>query len=237
MHRRFPGRRFHAVVLAIAILELAPAAALAGSHWTYGLAAAASLEYPYRVEPNPGSRPASLSPGLILGASGTRDLTRHASLVLEGGYREYGTTLGLVGIPESPPTSGSLRAQYFSLGAGLRIRPFSDAARATGPYLQVVPAFFFSRWEESTVDHEGWDMMTGAWRPRTTHTDAFRSAMPGIEMSAGMHARITDVIGTDVAVRLTQSADLGEHDLGRFSSGDFRGLDEIAVVGGFTWSP
>ena len=103
--------------------------------------------------------------------------------------------------------------------------------------MQILPALFVSRWEESTVDHEGYDMLTGAWRARATHTDSFRSALPGIELSAGFRARIASVVGTDIALRMSRSADLGEHGLGRFSSGDFRGLDEVALVGGLTWSP
>src|SRR5262249_44190236 len=115
--------------------------------------------------------------------------------------------------------------------------PWSGVARRAGPYAQILPAVFVSRWEESTVDHEGYDMLTGAWRPRATYTDSFRSALPGFELSAGFRARIAGVVGTDVAVRLTRSEDLGAHGLGRFSGGHFRGLDEVALVGGLTWSP
>jgi hypothetical protein len=154
-----------------------------------------------------------------------------------GRLRAYDQALGLVAIPETPPTTGSLRAEYFSLGAGLRIQPWSSSERGAGPYVQIVPALFVARWEENTVDHEGYDMLTGTWRAQTTYSDSFRSVLPGIELSAGLRARITHVVGTEVAVRLTRSADPGEHSLGRFSSGDFRGLDEVALVGGLTWSP
>jgi hypothetical protein len=147
-----------------------------------------------------------------MSASGGRALTRHTSLIIEGGYRGYDETLGLAGIPETSPTTGTLRAEYFSLGAGLRIQPWSDAGRVAAPYVQILPALFVSRWEETTVDHEGYDMTSGAWRVRATHTDSFRSVLPGIELSAGFRARITSVVGTDFAVRMT-------------------------LVGGLTWSP
>ena len=239
MKHEFPARPLtHAAGFTIVVLGVAGGAARAGQPWTYSIAAATSVPYEYRLDEHDfGSYPSSLAPGLSLSAAGARALTRHTSLVIEGGYRGYSQALGLVRIPETPPTTGTLRAEYFILGAGLRIEPWSDAARRAGPYAQILPAIFVSRWEESTVDHEGYDMLTGAWRARATHTDSFRSALPGIELSAGFRARIASVVGTDIALRMSRSADLGEHGLGRFSSGDFRGLDEVALVGGLTWSP
>lgn len=219
--------------LTLAALAATPPHVAAGG-WDFVLAAATSPGYEYRVDERVyGTYRASFDPGLSLTASGARTLTRHASLVLAGGYRGFTSAIGGMGIPELPPTTGELRAEYFSIGAGLRV----EARPGSGPYVQILPALFVSRWGETTVDQEGWDMMSGNWRPEARSTDSFRSVLPGIELSAGFRLRFTSALGTDLALRLTRSADLGEHALGRFSSGDFRGLDELALVGGITWSP
>src|SRR5207247_2132800 len=162
-----------------------------------------------------GNYPEAFGPGPSAGVAGARRLTRHVSLVLEGGYRGYSKALALYRVPEALPTTGRLRAEFFSLGAGLRVQPSFDWA--VSPYAQIIPTIFVSRWEERTVDHEGYD--SHGWRQRTTHTDSFRSARPGFAVSAGLRARFSSVLGADIAVRLTRSADLGEHALGRFSSG------------------
>ena len=206
--------------------------------WTYSIAAAPAPKYTYRVEDfGFGGYRRTFDTGLLVGGSAGRTLTRHVSLVLEGGYHGYSTPLGIVGIPEVPPTTGRLRAELFSLGAGLRLEPLADPAPKLRPFVQITPALFVSRWEERTVDHEGYDMTSGVWRPRTTHTDTYRSALPGLAATVGVLARVSSVVGVEAAVRLTRSADLGEHKLGRFSGGDFRGLDETAFTAGFAWSP
>lgn len=229
-----------AACFTVTILGLLAAPALAGERgaWTYSIAAATSKIYDYRIDEfSFGSYPESFDPGLSVGGAAVRRLTRHVSLVLEGGYRGYSKALALESIPEALPTTTELRAEFFSLGAGLRLERWSDPAVPLRPYVQIIPALFVSRWEERTVDHEGYDFYSGAWRPRTTHSDSFRSVLPGFAVSTGVRARITSVVGTDVAVRLTRSADLGEHALGRSSSGDFLGLDEVALVGSLAWSP
>jgi len=228
-------RRTHSLtmVAAAAILTLPSGAAFARA-WNYSLAAAASSGYDYRVNDHPyGSYTSSFGPGFAVTGSAARAVSRHASLVLSGGYRRYSEAFGVVAT-DQPPTTGELRAEFFSMGAGLRIEP----RQGSGLYMQVLlPALFVSRWNESTVEEEGWNMMTGAYQSRTTHTDSFKSAQPGIELSAGLRTRLTSALGTDFGVRFTRSADLGEHALGRFSSGDFQGLNELALVGGITWSP
>ena len=108
-------------------------------------------------------------------------------------------------------------------GAGRRLRSGQPT-----PEQQKVAAER-TRWEENTVH--------GTWQSSTTHTDSFRSLLPGVELSAGFRARFWKALGTDFALRLTSTADPGEHDLGSFSSGKFHGLDELALVGGITWSP
>jgi len=220
------------VVITAAILTLPAGAALARP-WNYTLAAAASSGYDYRVDEHSfGTYASSFGPGFAVTGSAARGVSRHASLVLSGGYRRYSEAFGIVAT-EQPPTTGELRAEFFSIGAGLRIEP----RQGSGLYMQVLlPALFVSRWNESTVEEEGWNM-TGAWQSRTTHSDSFMSAQPGIELSAGLRTRFTSALGTDFGVRFTRSADLGDHALGRFSSGDFQGLNELALVGGITWSP
>ena len=228
-------RRTHSltIVIPVAILTLSAGSAFARA-WNYSLTAAASSGYDYRVNDHPyGSYTSSFGPGFGVTGSAARAVSRHASLVLSGGYRRYSEAFGVVAT-EQPPTTGELRAEFFSMGAGLRIEP----RQGSGLYMQVLlPALFVSRWNESTVEEEGWNMMTGAYQSRTTHTDSFKSAQPGIELSAGLRTRLTSALGTDFGVRFTRSADLGEHALGRFSSGDFQGLNELALVGGITWSP
>jgi hypothetical protein len=229
-------RRIHSLAAAItlALLGVVPSHAAEVRTWSYSLAAGVSNAYGYRVDENsPGTYTASFDPGLLLNATALRTLTRHTSLVFSGGYRGYRQDLGLVAVPELPPTTGELRAEYFSLGLGLRIEP----RHGSGPYIQALPALFVSRWEESTVDEAGRNLMTGDWQQRSTHTDSFRSVLPGIELGAGFRGRLWSSLGTDIGLRLTSTADLGQHDLGRFSSGSFHGLDELALVAGITWSP
>src|SRR5262245_28175010 len=115
--------RTHSLTIAItaAILALAQGSALAGS-WSYSLTAATSSRYNYRVDEHSfGTYTSSFGPGFSVTGSAARTLTRHASLVLSGGYRRYSNEFGTVGIPEMPPTTGNLRAEYFSVGAGLMI--------------------------------------------------------------------------------------------------------------------
>jgi len=220
------------IAVTAAILVLPQCSALARS-WDYSLTAAASSRYDYRVDEHSyGTYTSSLGPGFAITGSAARSVSRHVSLVLSGGYRRYSAELGTAGIPEAPPTTGDLRAEYFSVGAGLKIEPRQGA----GFYTQVLPALFVSRWGQNTVDQEGWNMLTGTWQQRATHTASFKSALPGIELSGGFRARFSSALGTDFALRYTRSADLGEHALGS-SSGDFRGLNELALVGGITWSP
>ena len=223
---------------AASLVLVAAASACVRGRWTYSIAAAPAPTYTYRVEDfDFGNYRGTFDTGLLAGASAARTLTRHATLVLAGGYHGYSRALGLVGIPEVPPTSGRLRADVFSLGAGMRLEPLADRTRNLRPFVEFTPALFVSRWEERTVDHEGYDMTSDTWRPRTTHTDTYRGALPGFTAALGVHARASSVAGFELAVRLTRSADLGEHALGRFSSGDFRGLDETAFTAGFAWSP
>src|SRR5262252_3560265 len=166
-------RRLHvfAIAVATAILALPRGSALARS-WSYSLSAATSSGYDYRVDEHGyGTYTSSFGPGFALTGSAVRPVSRHASLVLSGGYRRYGAALGTAGVPEVPPTTGDLRAEYFSIGAGLRIEP----RQGSGFYAQVLPALFVSRWGENTVDQEGWNMLTDAWQQRSTHTDSFMS--------------------------------------------------------------
>jgi len=222
-----------AAAFTLALLTAAPSHAAEVRKWSYSLAAAVSNSYGYRVDEHSfGTYTSSFDPGLLLSATTTRTLAKHTSLVISGGYRGYRQDLGLIAVTDQPPTTGTLRAEYFSIGAGLRIEP----RHGSGPYVQALPALFVSRWEESTVVHEGWDM-TGAWQQQSTHTDSFRSVLPGIELSAGFRTRFWSALGTDIGLRLTSTADLGQHALGRFSSGSFQGLDELALVAGITWSP
>jgi hypothetical protein len=220
--------------LTLVALAADPPHAAAARTWNYSLAAAASSGYDYRVDEHSfGTYESSFGPGFAVTGSAARAVSRHTSLVLSGGYRRYSEAFGVVAT-ELPPTTGELRAEFFSIGAGLRIEP----RQGSGLYMQMLlPALFVSRWNESTVEEEGWSMMTGAWQSGTTHTDSFTSAQPGFELSAGFRARLWSALGTDFGVRFTSSADLGKHTLGRFSSGDFQGLNELALVGGITWSP
>src|SRR5262249_56576781 len=100
-----------AAALAFAALGLAAGAARAGPRWTYSIAAATTIPYGYR----PDESDALLAPDLSVSASGARALTRHASLVIAGGYRGYRHTLGLAYIPETPPTTGTLWAEYLNI--------------------------------------------------------------------------------------------------------------------------
>jgi hypothetical protein len=227
-----------AAAITVALLGAAPSHAAEKPSekpfWSYSLGAAVSTAYGYRVdEQAAGTYTTTFDPGLLLSATVDRTITRHTSLVVSAGYRGYSRDLGLIAVPEAPPVTGQLRAQYFSIGVGLRIEP----RHGSGPYMQALPALFVSRWEESTVDHEGWNFMTGAWQSRSGHSDSFSRVLPGIELSAGFRTRFWSSLGTDIGLRLTSSADVGEHDLGRFSSGKFHGLDELALVGSITWSP
>ena len=236
-----PPRRFvgaSSLSCAASLVLVVSAFASDRGRWTYSIAAAPAPTYTYRVDDfGFGSYRQRFGTGLTGGVSAMRTVTRHVSLVFEGGYHGYSAPIGLVAIPEVPPTTGRLRAEFFSLGAGLRLEPFADRTRSPRLFLEIQPALFVSRWEERTVDHEGYDMISGSWRPRTTHSDAYRSALPGFAATMGVRTRVSSVVGLETAVRLTRSADLGEHTLGRFSSGDFRGLDETAFVAGFSWSP
>jgi len=239
-YHRPPHAFVRASSLACAASFVLVASAFAGEQgrWTYSIAAAPAPKYTYRVEDfSFGSYRGTFNSGLLAGASARRTLTRHVSLVLEGGYHGYSAPLGIAGIPEVPPTSGQLRAELFSFGAGLRLEPLADRTRNMRPFVEITSALFVSRWEERTVDHEGHDLMSGTWRPRATHTDTYRSALPGFAATMGVRARVSSAVGVEAALRFTRSADLGEHTLGRFSSGDFRGLDETAFVAGFAWSP
>ena len=109
----------------ITILSLLAAPGLAGerSAWTYSIAAATSPIYDYRIDEfSFGSYPESFDPGLSVGGAAVRRLTRHVSLVLEGGYRGYSKALDLRGglggrgFPEAPLTTGRLRTEFFSVG-------------------------------------------------------------------------------------------------------------------------
>jgi len=223
-----------AAAIILALLGAVPSHAADKPAWSYALGAAVSTAYGYRVDQQPtGTTTTSFDPGLLLSGTVTRTLTRHTALTFSTGYRRYSRDLDLVAIPEVPPTTGQLRSQYFSIGAGLRIEP----KHGSGPYIQALPTIFISRWEENTVDREGTNLMTNEWRPRSSHSDSFQSVLAGIELGAGFRVRFWSKLGTDFGLRITSSGDPGEHDLGRFSSGKFHGLDELALVGGITWSP
>src|SRR2546425_9954197 len=83
-----------------AILTLLAAPSPAGERgaWTSSITAATSPVYDYRVDEfSFGSYPESFDPGLSVGGAAVRRLTRHVSLVLEGGYRGYSKALDLRG--------------------------------------------------------------------------------------------------------------------------------------------
>src|SRR5436190_4865076 len=119
-------RRSHSLAAAITLvlLGVVPAHADEKAAWSYGLGAAVSTAYGYRIDEQPtGTYTSSFDQGLLLSAAVTRTLSRHTSLVFSGGYRGYEKALGLVAVPELPPLTGELRADYFSMGVGLRVEP------------------------------------------------------------------------------------------------------------------
>jgi hypothetical protein len=233
-----PLHRSRAIAVSTAFLAFLAVPALADESrsWTYSIAAGVSPRYGYRTDSFGSGNAASFENGFSFVGGAIRPVTRRVSMVVEGGYHVYGKPIGIIGIPELPPTTGRLRAEFYSLGVGLRLQPWSDPSRPS-PYAQITPALYVSRWEEHIVDHEGYDLLSGSYRQRSTHVESFRNALPGVALSAGVSGRIAGVVGSDIAVRVTRSADLGEHGLGRFSSGDFHGLTEVALLAGLTWSP
>src|SRR5438093_92856 len=110
-----------AACFTITIVSLLAAPGLAGerSAWTYSIAAATSQIYDYRIDEfDFGNYPGRVEPRLSVGGAAARTLTRHVSMVLEGGYRGYSKPLALGSIWGAPPTTGRLRADVFSFGAG-----------------------------------------------------------------------------------------------------------------------
>ena len=230
--------RISAALAALAplILAFGPPPAGAQGRWTYSIAAGHADRFVYRVEDfSFGSYPSSFRSGFQASSAATRTITKHVSVHLEAGYAGYSRALGLRGIG-SPPM-GRLRAGFFPVAAGLQLGPFTNPHLAVRPYLQIAPALVLSRWEERVTYAEGWDLTTGAWRPRSAHVDARWNALPGFVAAMGCRGQLSSVVGIEGALRYTRSADGGYHTLGQFSSGEFRGLSVWSAVAGLTWSP
>jgi hypothetical protein len=211
------------------VLALNPIEARGASPWSLGLSAGAADRYTYHDEDKDGwgdhfddSWTASL------GAS--RSLGRHLSIQVDAGYLSYDRGLSIGSIPEIPPPSSELSAQIPSLGVGLRYYPTGPATARARVYLQLVPTLYVSRWKERSEYPAHTDFFSGIYQSARVEEDTFTSVLPGFAAGIGFVGLNQTPIRLDLGFRYYYSTNPGSQDLGRFSSGDFDGLRQLALV-------
>lgn len=222
---------FAGVCPALLVLALLPVEATGASPWSLGISAGAADRYTYHDHDKYGwGTHFDYSWTASLGAS--RSLSRHLSMQVDAGYLSYDRGLSILSIPEIPPPSSELSAQFPSLGVGLRYYPTGPATARARAYLQFVPTLYVSRWKERSEYPAYTDFFSGTYYPARLEEDTFTSVLPGFAAGIGVVGLNQTPIRLDLGFRYYYSASPGSQGLGRFSSGDFDGLRQLALVVG-----
>jgi len=192
-----------------------PSLALAEDRWTLGLAGGVADRYTYQVS---GGYPRRFEFTWLASVEAGYSLSQHLSVQGEASYLRYVRKEATGGIEEVSHPTYTLISSNPHVGTGMRLYATGPTSTRARPYLEFLPALYFSRWTEHLE-------LSG-----DVTEESFTEMEPGFVAGAGFVGLNQASVRLDIGFRYYYSASIGAKELGDFSSGDFRGLRQAAVV-------
>lgn len=180
-----------------------------------GLAGGAADRYTYQES---GSYPRRFEFTWIASVEAGYSLSQHVSVQGEASYLRYSHQETTGGIEEISHPTYTLTSSNPHVGTGMRLYATDPTSARARPYLEYLPALYFSRWTERLES------------PGDVTEESFSELEPGFVAGAGLVGLNQASVRLDIGFRYYYSASIGPKDLGTFSGGDFRGLRQAAVV-------
>ena len=218
-----------AALLAILIV-LAPRPAPAGA-WSFGASGGAISDFTYTRF---GSSGESFGPTVLAIVSADRPMRSGLSLHIESGTFGYDRDIPLVRIPEDPPSSERLSARFVPLAFGVRAQTPEHERTRSRVYAELSPTLFWTRFTRHLDERHG-----GFNGPvtETIHHDSFAELLPGIIAAAGVRSRISAHTAAEWGARYLFSSRVVHYAFRDIVGGDSRGLNDVAMTLGVSWTP
>ncbi len=225
-----------ATVLSPLLLPSTPALAGPGSRWAVSLGGGLVGPFTYRsLSYSSGSTDEFfMSSGLAV-AGVSRRLSNHAFLRADLGYLGYRKDLPIL-VPARPsgiaglwPSGSVLTAQMPFVGAGVRLYAAGPGATKPRLYVDALPTLWVARWREKVETPQHSDLQ-GNYYPARVEQDAFATLEAGFVTGIGLLAPLAGHTKLDLGVRYLFSTGAGRRTLGQYSSGEFDGLRQLALV-------
>ncbi len=225
-----------AVLLPAISLSTSTSFAQADSRWALSLGAGAADRFTYRTfSYSFGDYDEHFGFSGLAVAGAARRLTDHASLRVDAGYVGYQKELRLAfarsaaGVAGMWPSGSALTAQMPFVSAGVRLYAMGPAPNRPRLYIEALPTLWVTRWRERVETREHSDLY-GNYYPSREDQDAFTTLEPGFTASAGFLGPLVGRTKLDLGFRYLFSTGAGQRHLGEYSSGDFKGLRQLALV-------
>ena len=214
-----------------------PALAQADGRWTLSLGGGYADQFTYQTTPGGALEVGSVEyfdfSWLALAGVGYR-LANRITLQADAGYIGYGNEST---ISFARPTSGfpgpwpnvALTARMPFVSAGVRFFATGPASPRPRFYMEASPALWMTRWEERYESGQYTDL-DGNFHPNRVTRDAFTTLEPGFTAGAGLLGPLVGRTNLDMGFRYLFSMGPGRRNLGQYSSGDFKGLRQLALV-------
>lgn len=221
------------LVLAALILPLFLSATdlSAGDGWSISYGVGYLPDYEYRVEKFTSFVDRRVFDGSILHQlTVRRALVDHLELTFGAGLMNFERDISLVhGLGLGGVHSrAKLNARLLPFAVGLRYYPTTNPASPVWPYFEAAPLLLWSRWKETQSFSNG---------EFATRADTFSRIMPGFTARGGFSLRPSRLLKIEFGVVYFYSGTIGERDLGSFSSGKFKGLNQMGAQIGVSLSP
>ncbi len=223
-----------AILLSTASLAASTAFGQADGRWAVSLGAGLTDPFAYRSHSYSfGDYRESFGlSGLALAGAAYR-LADRASLRMDIGYMGYQKELQLVFATSTTigmySSRSTLTAQMPFVGAGVRLYAMGPASSRPRLYVEALPTLWVTRWRERVETRGHYDVYGNSY-PSSVNQDAFKTLKPGFTAGAGFLGPLVGRTKLDVGMRYLFSTGAGRHNLGQFSTGDFKGLRQLALV-------
>jgi hypothetical protein len=233
--------RFSAVIpVAILVSTISLSARMAfcqaDSRWAVSLGAGLTDELAYRdLSYSFGDYHEHIGFSGLAVAGAAYRLTDHASLRADMGYIGYQKAMQLnlassnAGVLGVSPRGSALTAQIPFLSGGARLYFAGPASARPRLYIEALPTLWVTRWRERVETREHYDLY-GNYYPHRVDQDAFTILNPGFTAGAGVVGSLVGRTRLDLGFRYLFSIGPGQHQLGQYSSGDFKGLRQVALT-------
>lgn len=225
------------ILVAVVPLWTAPALAQADGRWALSLGIGPADQFSYRTHSfsfGDYSEHFGFSGLAVVGAA--YGLTDHVSFRADAGYLGYQKELGYANVGRSTagilgtwPSGSALTVQMPFVSAGVRLYALGPASTRPSVYIEALPTLWVTRWRERVETPEHYDVY-GNYYPSQLSQDAFTTLDPGFSAGAGFLGPLVGRTKLDIGFRYLFSTGAGQQHLGQFSSGNFKGLRQLALV-------